>query len=178
MLRCDEWNHRPLRSAAVRGMAGHVIWLSIAGVDWETLHAMTKATTHRRTRYAVCFLAAALVLGGIVEAGPAVLCVAGDGHTDVEYGLAGCCVLAVDNREQTVSQSVLSGGQGCDGCADLDLGKSSLRSGLNNLPAPGVNVIRLPVTQSIFCSADTSEIDPHIGIAAQIAALSSVILLT
>ncbi|MBD3870629.1 MAG: hypothetical protein IFJ97_04645, partial [Acidobacteria bacterium] len=54
---------------------------------------MKRTTPHFRVRSAAWIMAVALVFGGFAEAGPAVLCIGDDGHTDVEYSLAGCCVL-------------------------------------------------------------------------------------
>ena len=62
---------------------------------------MKRTTPHFRVRSAAWVLAVALVFGGFAEAGPAVLCIGDDGHTDVEYSLAGCCVLEADDAELT-----------------------------------------------------------------------------
>ena len=145
--------------------------------DRENFDAMKRSTTHRRTRSAAWILIAVLVFSCLVEATPAVLCIAGDGHTDVEYGLAGCCVLVADSRDQTLAPLVL-GGQGCEDCADLGLEQASLRACKKNLPLPDAIVHRLGQAQNDVGHVEMPERAPHIGIEALITTLSSVVLLT
>jgi len=116
-----------------------------------------KTTPHRGTHIAVWILAAALALGGIAEAGPAVLCIGEDGHTDVEYSLSGCCVLVVDAREQALQLSADSGGPGCDDCVDLGLDQNILKTGKKLLPAPDATILRLRSSQGETGGAKTSE---------------------
>jgi len=116
-----------------------------------------KTTPHRGTHIAVWILAAALALGGIAEAGPAVLCIGEDGHTDVEYSLSGCCVLVVDAREQALQLSADSGGPGCDDCVDLGLDQNILKAGKKLLPAPDATILRLRSSQGETGGAKTSE---------------------
>ena len=116
-----------------------------------------KTTPHRGTHIAVWILAAALALGGIAEAGPAVLCIGEDGNTDVEYSLSGCCVLVVDAREQALQLSADSGGPGCDDCVDLGLDQNILKTGKKLLPAPDATILRLRSSQGETGGAKTSE---------------------
>lgn len=106
------------------------------------------------------------------------LCIGDDGHADVEYGFAGCCVGATDSRGRTAPPVAMLGGPDCDGCADLDLGKDSLQAGKELLPAPGMIIARLLLAQTLSGPSESPEVGLHIGNEALIAALSSVILLT
>ena len=105
------------------------------------------------------------------------LCVGGDGHADVEYGFAGCCVGSTDSRGQTDPPVAMSGGPDCDGCADLDLEKNSLRAGKKLLPAPEMIIVKLLLAQGLSGVSASPEVGLHIGNEALIAALSSVVLL-
>lgn len=118
---------------------------------------MMRTTPHRRVRSAAWILAVALAFGGIAEAGPAVLCIGEDGHTDVEYSLSGCCVLVVDAREQALQLSADSGGPGCDDCVDLGLDQNILKAGKKLLPAPDATILRLRSSQGETGGAKTSE---------------------
>ena len=118
---------------------------------------MMRTTPHRRVRSAAWILAVALAFGGIAEAGPAVLCIGEDGHTDVEYSLSGCCVLVVDAREQALQLSADSGGPGCDDCVDLGLDQNILKVGKKLLPAPDATILRLRSSQGETGGAKTSE---------------------
>jgi len=115
-----------------------------------------KTTPHRGTHIAVWILAAALALGGIAEAGPAVLCIGEDGHTDVEYSLSGCCVLVADAREQALQLSADFGGPGCDDCVDLGLDQNILKAGKKLLPAPEATILRLGSSRGETGGAKTS----------------------
>jgi len=115
-----------------------------------------KTTPHRATHIAVWILAAALALGGIAKAGPAVLCIGDDGHTDVEFSLAGCCVQVADAREQIAQLSAVSGGPGCDDCVDLGLDQNSLKAGKKLLSAPRAMHLRFFSSPSETGSEKTS----------------------
>ena len=136
-----------------------------------------KTTPHRGTHIAVWILAAALALGGIAEAGPAVLCIGEDGHTDVEYSLSGCCVLVVDAREQALQLSADSGGPGCDDCVDLGLDQNILKAGKKLLPAPKATILRLGSSQGETGGANTSAETQRNVHASLTTVLSSTVLL-
>ena len=103
---------------------------------------MVRKTPHLRVRCAAWILAVALVFGGIADAGPAVLCIGDDGHTDVEYSLSGCCVPVADAGEQRVLLSANSGGPDCADCVDLGLDQNILKAGKKLLPAPEATLLR------------------------------------
>lgn len=138
---------------------------------------MMRTTRHRRVCSAAWILAVALAFGGFAEAGPAVLCIGDDGHTDVEYSLAGCCVLVTDGAEQTDSVATIAGRPGCDDCVDLGLDQNSLKAGKKLLPTPEVTVLRVSLTRGdsrgAFVPAATRNID-HESLTT---AISSIVLL-
>lgn len=115
---------------------------------------MKRTTPYFRVRSAAWILAVALVFGGFAEAGPAVLCIGDDGHTDVEYSLAGCCVLESDEAELTNSVAMIAGRSGCDDCVDLGLDQDSLIAGKKLLPAPQVTLLRLGLPQGKTAGAN------------------------
>jgi len=103
---------------------------------------MTTTARLHRNRIAVWILAALFAFGGIAEAGSAVLCVSGDGHADVEYSLAGCCVGISSSGDQTGPLALLSDTPGCDDCVDLCLEQGSLKAGKKFLPGPHMTTFR------------------------------------
>ena len=117
---------------------------------------MKRTTPHLRVRSAAWILAVALVFGGIAEAGPAVLCVGNDGHTDVEYSLAGCCVFEADEAEKRNSGAKIAGRSGCDDCVDLGLDQDSLLTGKKLLPAPEATVLRWALSPSETAGVNTA----------------------
>ena len=117
---------------------------------------MKRTTPHFRVRSAAWILAVALVFGGFAEAGPAVLCIGDDGHTDVEYSLAGCCVLEIDDAELITSVAMIASRPGCDDCVDLGLDQDSLIAGKKLLPAPEAAQVRLLSSQSETAGANTA----------------------
>lgn len=119
---------------------------------------MNRTTPHLRVRSAAWVLAVALAFGGIAEAGPAVLCIGDDGHTDVEYSLAGCCILVVEEAEHTSSAAKIAGRSGCDDCVDLGLNQDSLIAGKKLLPAPEATVLRWALSPSETASANTAAV--------------------
>ena len=160
-------------------MAASVVWLPPAKADREFFDTVTRLTRPLLIRNAIWILAAALAFGGIAEAGQAVLCVGEDGHADVEYGLAGCCVLVPDGPEQAAFQSAGSGGGSrCYDCADLRIEQNSLRAGKEPLPAPEMDVVRHALAQIECSRAEVPEAALCVGTEALLTALSSVILLT
>lgn len=138
---------------------------------------MMRTTPHRRLRSAAWILAVVLAFGGIVEAGPAVLCVGDDGHSDVENSLAGCCVLVTDEADQLNSTAKMAGRPGCDDCVDLGLDKNSLTVVKKLLPTPEVTMLRVSLTRGgskgAFAPAAARNID-HESLTT---ALSSIVLL-
>ena len=138
---------------------------------------MTRATQFRRIRIAAGILAVLFALGGIAEAGSAVLCISEDGHADVEYSLAGCCTAASVSAIQTASPVVLSNSTGCVDCVDLRFGEDSLKAGKKFLPLPELKVLRVftPHSESgATRSSATTELMVHDVL---VAAISSVVLL-
>ena len=138
---------------------------------------MMRTTQHRRLRGTAGILAVALAFGGIAEAGPAVLCVGDDGHSDVEYSLAGCCVLVTDDSDHLNSTAKMAGRPGCDDCVDLGLDQNSLTVGKKLLPTPEVTMLRVTLTRGdskgVFAPAAARDID-HESLTT---ALSSIVLL-
>ncbi len=159
-------------------MAANVVWLPPAKADREFFDAVPRLTTPLLIRSTIWILFAALAFGGIAEAGQAVLCVGEDGHADIEYGLAGCCVVVPDGPEQAAFQSAGSSGARCDDCADLRIEQNSLRAGKEPLPAPETGVVRHAWAQIEFSRADVPEAGLCVAKEAMLTALSSVILLT
>ena len=129
-------------------------------------------------RSAAWILAVALAFSGIAEAGPAVLCIGDDGHTDVEYSLADCCVLTADAREQTVQLSSNSGGPRCDDCVDLGLDQNILKAGKKLLPIPEAALLRLSSSQSETRGAETFAAVRRTVHESLTSVLSSTVLLT
>ena len=136
-------------------MTGIVVWLPAEDAELRFWSDMTGTTRHLGQLFAVWFLAVAFALAGIAEAGPAVLCIGDDGHTDVEYSLAGCCVLETDEAEQTNSVATIAGRSGCDDCVDLGLDQDSLTAGKKLLPAPQVTLLRLGLSQGNTAGANS-----------------------
>jgi hypothetical protein len=136
-----------------------------------------RTTQHRRLRGTAWILAVALAFCGIAEAGPAVLCVGNDGHSDVEYSLAGCCVLETDEADQLNSTAKMAGRTGCDDCVDLGLDQNSLTVGKKLLPTPEVTMLRVTLTRGgskgAFAPAAARNIDRE----SLTTALSSIVLL-
>ena len=97
----------------------------------------------RPSNYAVATawcLSLALALGGAVDLGAAVLCVGFDGHVDVEYILAGCCVSSASSQGQPTTVTMGSGTPACGACVDLEVGEplSKREKNQNPTPDPGV----------------------------------------
>ncbi len=138
---------------------------------------MNRTTPHLRVRSAAWVLAVALAFGGIAAAGPAVLCVGDDGHTDVEYSLAGCCILVVEEAEHTSSAAKIAGRSGCDDCVDLGLNQDSLIAGKKLLPAPEATVLRWALSLSETASAKTAAVFQRTVHEWLTAVLSSTVLL-
>lgn len=138
---------------------------------------MMRTTPHRRVRSAAWILAVALAFGGIAEAGPAVLCIGEDGHTDVEYSLSGCCILVADAREQALQLLADSGGPGCDDCVDLGLDQNILKAGKKLLPAPDATILRLRSSQAETGGAKTSAAAQRTAHESLTKVLSSTVLL-
>jgi len=138
---------------------------------------MKRTTPHFRAQSAAWVLAVALVFGGIAEAGRAVLCIGDDGHTDVEYSLAGCCVPVADAREQKVLLSANPGGPGCDDCVDLGLEQNLLKTGKKFLPAPEAALLRFDLPKRQAGGSKTSAVAPRSAHESVISELSSIVLL-
>jgi hypothetical protein len=134
-------------------------------------------TPHLRVRSAAWILAFALAFGGFAEAGPAVLCIGDDGHTDVEYSLASCCVPVADAREQKVLLSANSGGPGCDDCVDLGLDQNVLKAGKRLLPAPEATLLRFDLSKSRAGATMASAAAPRSAHESVTSELSSIVLL-
>ena len=137
-------------------MTGIVVWLPAAGAELRFRNDMTRTTRHRGQLIAVWLLTAAFAFGGVAEAGPAVLCIGDDGHSDIEYSLAGCCVLETDDAEQTESAAMIASRPGCDDCVDLGLDQNSLKAGKRLFPAPEATLLRLSLPQREIRGAKTS----------------------
>ena len=138
---------------------------------------MMRTTPHLRARSAAWILAVALVFGCIAEAGPAVLCIGDDGHTDVEYSLAGCCIPVTDAREQKVLQPANSGGPECDDCVDLGLEQNILKAGKRLLPAPEANLLRFYVPKRRAGGTKMAPAAPRSAHESVTSELSSIVLL-
>lgn len=137
---------------------------------------MMRTTPHPRVPSAAWILAVVLVFGGIADAGPAVLCIGEGGHTDVEYSLAGCCVLETDDPVLTDSVAMIASRPGCDDCVDLGLDQDSLVAGKKLLPAPEAAQDRLFYSQreTLDANAAASQCDAHESLTT---VLSSTVLL-
>ena len=138
---------------------------------------MNRTTPHLRVRSAAWVLAVALAFGGIAEAGPAVLCIGDDGHTDVEYSLAGCCILVVEEAEHTSSAAKIAGRSGCDDCVDLGLEQNLLKTGKKFLPAPEAALLRFDLPKRQAGGSKTSAAAPRPAHESVISELSSIVLL-
>lgn len=128
-------------------------------------------------RNAVWLLTVVFALGGIAEAGPAVLCVGEDGHVDVEYGLSDCCVLVPNDSAQRESQTTVADLSGCDDCVDLGISLNSLKTGKNLLPAPAVTVLRISPMRTETTGGAAPDTARHVDHEMLTTALSSIVLL-
>ena len=138
---------------------------------------MTGTIRFQRMRIGVWMLAVLFALGSIAEAGSAVLCISQNGHMDVEYSLAGCCIVASAPGDQNYSPMVLSDSSGCDGCVDLQFGKNALKTGKKILSGPEPTVLRSFVPQDASGATRVSAIIESTVQDGLVAAISSVVLL-
>ena len=138
---------------------------------------MTGTTRFQRVRIAVWMLAVLFALGSIAEAGSAVLCISQNGHMDVEYSLAGCCIVASASGDQIGSPMVLSDSSGCDGCVDLQFGKNALKTGKKILSGPEPTVSRSFAPHGDSGAMRVSAIVESTVQDGLVAAISSVVLL-
>ena len=81
-------------------------------------------------------LSLALALGGAVDVSAAVLCIGFDGHVDVEYLLAGCCLSNQPSPDQPAVGTLASGAPDCGACVDLQVDDPTLRCEKQPIPAP------------------------------------------
>lgn len=137
----------------------------------------TRTTRRRRSRIAAGLLVLFFAFGGIAEVGSAVLCIGEDGHTDVEYSLAGCCTSASASSFQTNSPVVLSDDAGCIDCVDLQFGRNSLKAGKKFLPRPELTVSRVVTPHGESGATRVSATTELIVHDVLVSAISSVVLL-
>jgi len=138
---------------------------------------MMKTTPHLQMRSAVWILALVFAFGGIAETGPAVVCIGDDGHSDIEYSLAGCCVFVADEPEQIQEVLKNTDRPGCNDCVDLGLDQNSLKAGKKLLPAPEVTVLRDSLTGGDLKGAIAPAAAQYIDHESLTTALSSIVLL-
>lgn len=96
---------------------------------------------HKSVIAAAWCLSLVLAVGGAVNLGAAVLCVGFDGHVDVEYLLAGCCISSPSSLDQPAPAVIVTDGPGCGACVDLEVGDPILKSEKQRNPAPEVGVV-------------------------------------
>jgi hypothetical protein len=125
---------------------------------------------------AVWGLTALFAFGVLAEAGPAVLCIGDDGHADVEYSLARCCLFEADEPERSRPALTGSGRPICDDCVDLGLDDRSLTSGKKLLSLPVATVFGNDLTGGGASSAPTLVSARDVGHEILAAIISSVVL--
>lgn len=75
---------------------------------------------------AVSMLMVALTVAGPTMSGAAVLCLAADGHADIEAALDACCVLLSRDQRQDEPSGADSGSGSCGTCVDKELAGAPL----------------------------------------------------
>jgi hypothetical protein len=138
-------------------------------------HHLKKAR-HRPPRTSIWILAVTFAFGGIAETSPAMLCIGDDGHADVEYSLAGCCLFEVEEPTEDRTAPTISDRSACDDCVDLGIGQRCLASGKKLLPTPGASVFNIGLIENRGSGAPTPVSTQDVGHDALAAMISSVVL--